>query len=196
MGEHIQWVTHKGKRILFVNCARLGEAEILASFEEMKQELLKERTGPMVLIDISDIDMTTALIGKAKELTAATKDAGIKDGPNAIVGLTGLQKAVAQLFGRGVHFADSVGEAKEWLVKEDNKPLALGRMDRRRSPVRPVPPVGHNGSQRVTVSDFFRKENTRDGQVCAVDNAQRNEDTLRETPSACARRNTCSCPRK
>jgi hypothetical protein len=121
MGEHIQWVTHQGKRILFVNCARLGEAEILASFEEMKQELLKERTGPMVLIDISDIDMTTALIGKAKELTAATKDAGIKDGPNAIVGLTGLQKAVAQLFGRGVHFADSVGEAKEWLVKEDNK---------------------------------------------------------------------------
>jgi hypothetical protein len=121
MGEHMQWVTHKGKRILFVNCARLGEAEILASFEEMKQELLKERTGPMVLIDISDIDMTTALIGKAKELTAATKDAGIKDGPNAIVGLTGLQKAVAQLFGRGVHFADSVGEAKEWLVREDNK---------------------------------------------------------------------------
>jgi len=121
MGEHIQWVTHKGKRILFVNCARLGEAEILASFEEMKQYLLKERTGPMVLIDISDINMTTALIGKAKELTAATKDAGIKDGPNAIVGLTGLQKAVAQLFGRGVHFADSVGEAKEWLVREDNK---------------------------------------------------------------------------
>ena len=121
MGEHMQWVTHKGKRILFVNCARLGEAEILASFEEMKQELLKERTGPMVLIDISDIDMTTALIGKAKELTAATKEAGIKDGPNAIVGLTGLQKAVAQLFGRGVHFADSVGEAKEWLVREDNK---------------------------------------------------------------------------
>ena len=121
MGKYTQWVTHKGKRILFVNCARLGEAEILASFEEMKQELLKERTGPMVLIDISDIDMTTALIGKAKELTAATKDAGIKDGPNAIVGLTGLQKAVAQLFGRGVHFADSVGEAKEWLVREDNK---------------------------------------------------------------------------
>ena len=121
MGEHIQWVTHKGKRILFVNCARLGEAEILASFEEMKQELLKERTGPMVLIDISDIDMTTALIGKAKELTAATKDSGIKDGPNAIVGLTGLQKAVAQLFGRGVHFADSVEEAKEWLLKQDEK---------------------------------------------------------------------------
>ncbi|MBN2098483.1 MAG: hypothetical protein JW753_02685 [Dehalococcoidia bacterium] len=121
MGEHIQWVTHKGKRMLFVNCARLGESEILACFEEMKHELLKERSGPIVLIDISDIDMTTALIGKAKELTAVTKDAGIKDGPNAIVGLTGLQKAVAQLFGRGVHFADSLEEAKDWLVKEDDK---------------------------------------------------------------------------
>jgi hypothetical protein len=121
VGEHIQWVTHKGKRMLFVNCARLGESEILASFEEMKHELLKERSGPIVLIDISDIDMTTALISKAKELTAATKDAGIKDGPNAIVGLTGLQKAVAQLFGRGVHFADSLEEAKDWLVKEDDK---------------------------------------------------------------------------
>jgi hypothetical protein len=28
---------------------------------------------------------------------------------------------VAQLFGRGVHFADTVDEAKEWLVKEDDK---------------------------------------------------------------------------
>jgi hypothetical protein len=121
MGKYAQWVTHRGKRMLFVNCARLGEAEIVAAFDEMKDELLKERIGPMVLIDISDIDMTTVLISKAKELTAVTKDAGIKDGPNAIVGLTGLQKAVAQLFGRGVHFADSLDEAKEWLVKQDEK---------------------------------------------------------------------------
>ena len=121
MGRYAQWVTYQGKRILFVNCARLGEAEIIAAFDEMKEELLKDRTGPMVLIDISGIDMTTAIISKAKELTAVTKDAGMKDGPNAIVGLTGLQKAVAQLFGRGVHFTDSVEEAKEWLVKEDKK---------------------------------------------------------------------------
>jgi len=38
-----------------------------------------------------------------------------------VVGLTGLQKAVAQLFGRGVHFVDTVEEGKEWAVKEDNK---------------------------------------------------------------------------
>jgi hypothetical protein len=117
----MKWITYKGKRILTVELARQGEAEIIAGLEEMKQELLRDRTGPLLLIDISGIDMTTAVINKAKELTAVTKNEGIPDGPNVIVGLTGLQKAVAQLFARGVHFCDNVGEAKEWLVKEDNK---------------------------------------------------------------------------
>ena len=121
MGKYTNWITYKDKRILTVNAARLGEAEIIAALEEMKQELFRDRSGPLLLIDISGIDMTTAVINKAKELTAATKNEGIQDGPNVIVGLTGLQKAVAQLFARGVHFSDDVGEAKDWLVKQDNK---------------------------------------------------------------------------
>ena len=121
MGKYTNWVTYKDKRILTVNVARLGEAEIIAGLEEMKQDLFRDRSGPLLVIDISGIDMTTAVINKAKELTAATKNEGLQDGPNAIVGLTGLQKAVAQLFARGVHFCDSVGEAKDWLVKQDEK---------------------------------------------------------------------------
>ena len=121
MGKYAQWITHKGKRILFVNGARLSEAECLIAFEEMKQALLKEGTGVLVLVDVSHLGMTRALVNKAKEATEATKAIGIKDKPNAVVGLTGVQKAVAQLFGREIHFADSVEEAKEWLVKEDDK---------------------------------------------------------------------------
>jgi len=74
-----------------------------------------------VLADVSRVEMTTAIVNKAKEATAATKAIGIKDKPNAVVGLTRLQKAVAQLFGRGVHFVDTVEEGREWLVKEDDK---------------------------------------------------------------------------
>jgi hypothetical protein len=70
---------------------------------------------------MSQLEMTTAVVNKAKEVTAATKAVGIVDKPSAAVGLTGLQKAVAQLFARGTHWADTVGEAKEWLVKEDDK---------------------------------------------------------------------------
>lgn len=121
MAKYAEWITYKGKRILFINAAHRGEAEIMAAFEEMKEELLKDRAGSLVLVDISGIDMTTALINKAKEVTSLTKEKGIPDRPNVVVGLTGLQKAVAQLFGRGVHFADTVEQAKEWLVKEDNK---------------------------------------------------------------------------
>ena len=121
MGKYAQFITHKGKRMLFVNAGGLPEAECLTAFEEMKQAILKEGTGVLVLVDMSHLDMTTAIVNKAKEATAATKAIGIKDKPNAVVGLTGLQKAVAQLFGRGVHFADTFDEAKEWLVKEDDK---------------------------------------------------------------------------
>ncbi len=45
MGKYTQWITHKGKRILFVNGGRLSEAEYMAAMEEMKQVLLKEREG-------------------------------------------------------------------------------------------------------------------------------------------------------
>jgi hypothetical protein len=121
MGKYARFITHKGKRILFVNAAGLPEAECLVAFEEMKQALLKEGTGILVLVDMSHLEMTTAVVNKAKEVTAATKAVGIEDKPSAAVGLTGLQKAVAQLFARGTHWTATIDEAKEWLVKEDDK---------------------------------------------------------------------------
>jgi hypothetical protein len=121
MGKYTQVVTHKGKRILLVNAAGLPEVECLAAVEEMKQAILGEASGIMVLVDMSHLEMTTAIVNKTKEASAATKAAGIQDKPNAVVGLSGLQKAVAQLFGRGVHYTDTVDQAKEWLVKEDDK---------------------------------------------------------------------------
>ena len=121
MAKYAQFITYKGKRMLFVNAANLSEAECLVAFEEMKEGLVKEGKGVLVLVDVSGLEMTTAIVNKAKEATAVTKAMGIKDKPNAVVGLTGLQKAVAQLFGRGINFVDSVEEGKERLVKEDDK---------------------------------------------------------------------------
>jgi len=119
--KYVEWITYKGKRILVVNGAGLSEAQYIEAMEEMKQEVLKEKDGALVLVDVSRINMTKAVVDKSKEVTNATKKAGIPDRANVVVGLTGLQKAVAQLFGRGVHFVDTVEEGKEWAVKEDNK---------------------------------------------------------------------------
>lgn len=121
MGKYVQWITHKGKRILLVNGAGLSEAQYIEAMEELKQEVLKEKDGALVLVDVTGIDMTKAVVDKSKEVTSVTKKAGIPDKANVVVGLTGLQKAVAQLFGRGVHFVDTVDEGKEWIAKEDDK---------------------------------------------------------------------------
>ncbi len=121
MGKYVQWVTHKGVRIVFLNGKGLPEAENFAAQEELKQELLRDRSSPPVLVDLSNTVMTQKTSNKSKEVAAATKAAGIPDAPTAVVGLNRLQKAVAQLFGRGSHFFDSIDEAKEWLVKEEGK---------------------------------------------------------------------------
>jgi hypothetical protein len=122
MAKYAKWITHKGKRILFIGAPGLPEPEVVAALEEMTQEVIREggSVAPLVLVDISRIEMTTRIITKAKE-AAATKSQGILDGPSAVVGLSKLQKSVAQLFGRGVHFVDTVEQGKEWLVKEDDR---------------------------------------------------------------------------
>jgi hypothetical protein len=121
MGKHVQWIEHKGVRILFLNGKGLNEAENFAAQEELKQELLRDRSSPPVLVDLSNTVMSQKTANKSKEVAAATKAAGLPDGPTAVVGLNKLQKAVAQLFGRGSHFFDSVDQAKDWLAKEDDK---------------------------------------------------------------------------
>ena len=121
MGKYGQFITHKGKRILFMNAAGLAESECLAAFDEMEETLLKDKSGILVLIDVTGLELKKSLIDRAKAVTDSTKAAGYHDKASAVVGLTGLQKSVAQLFARGTHWADSMEEAKDWLVKEDNK---------------------------------------------------------------------------
>ncbi len=122
MAKYAQFITHKGKRILFVNAAGLPETECLVAFEEMKQALLKEGKAFLVVVDLTGLANTSAIVKKAKEVMAATKAAGIKDKPSAVVGLSRLQKTVVQMFAtRTTHVFDSVDQAKEWLVQEDDK---------------------------------------------------------------------------
>lgn len=121
MGKHVQWIEHRGVRMVFMNGKGLAEAENFAAQEELKQELLRDRSSPPVLVDLSNTVMSQKTANKSKEVAAATKAAGLPDGPTAVVGLNKLQKAVAQLFGRGSHFFDSVDQAKDWLAKEDDK---------------------------------------------------------------------------
>jgi hypothetical protein len=121
MAKYVQFITYKGKRILHTNAAGLDEAEFVVALEEMKRSLLKEGAGTLALTDVTGIKLTKAFVNKAKEVTAALENTPGWGRPSAIVGITGLQKAVAQLFSKGVYYANSIEEAKEWLVKEADK---------------------------------------------------------------------------
>jgi hypothetical protein len=121
MAKYVQFIVYKGKRILHTNAAGLEEGEFLLALEEMKQALLKEGVETLALTDVTGLNMSKAFVNKAKEVNAAVEKTPGWGRPSALVGLTGLQKAVAQLFGRGVHYANTIEEAKEWLVKEADK---------------------------------------------------------------------------
>ncbi len=121
MAKYVQWITHKGVKILFVNGKGLPEKEYVAAFEELKQEILKERTNAPTLIDLSNTVMTQKTRDKAKEVADTNKALGLPEQPSAVVGLSKLGKMVAQLLTPGTHYFDTVDEAKEWLVKEEGK---------------------------------------------------------------------------
>jgi hypothetical protein len=70
---------------------------------------------------VTGTKLTKAFVNKAKEVTAALEKTPGWGRFSALVGITGLQKAVAQLFSKGVYHANSMEEAKEWLVKEADK---------------------------------------------------------------------------
>lgn len=121
MAKYVQWITHKGKRMLFVNCAGLKEAEYLKALQEYQQAMLQQRSATLVLVDLTRTEITTATMNRAKEMTSAVQAAGVPFGPNAVVGMSKVMKSVASLSARQVHFADTVEEGKEWLALQDEK---------------------------------------------------------------------------
>ena len=98
---------------MFVNVAGLHEAAYIAALEEMKQELLRDRPAPPVLIDLTNVQWTTGTVNKAKVLGGDLKGAGVQFGPIAMTGLTKLQKSVADLSVKTMYCAVNIDEAKE-----------------------------------------------------------------------------------
>ena len=123
MGKNVNRITHKGKEMLFLDGSGLSEAESVVAWEDARQELLKERGTPLILVNGTNIAMTPAALTKAKEAAAALK--GISDYRVAFVGLTRLQKSTAQLVMKShhmdAHFCQTLEEGKEWLVSEKEK---------------------------------------------------------------------------
>ncbi len=121
MAKYVQWITHRGVKMRFMNAKGLPEAEYVAAFGELRDEILKEEHSSPVLVDLSNTSMTKKVRDAAKEVAEASKKTGLTHSPSAIVGLSMLSKMVAQLLEPGTHYAESIDEAKDWLADQATK---------------------------------------------------------------------------
>jgi len=123
MGNRVQWIEHKGKRILFCDYANIRDEEaFIQAIVETEKEVLKQAPGTLILmlIDATGSRITSKVTGRARELAAKAREKDIPNSPTAIVGVTGpAQKAVftaMQFLRPDLHAAESIAAAKDWLV--------------------------------------------------------------------------------
>lgn len=119
MPPRVQWIEHRGQLILYSNYASLGEADYLHAMDETQRHLISRPAGSAVLTvtDVSHGRSSRAIMAKAGEMAAAAKAAGITT-IDAVVGVGRLQRPIAQAVRRDIHFAGSLEDAKDWLVRQ------------------------------------------------------------------------------
>ena len=118
MSRYLEWIEHKGKRILYVDFSGLKPHEILQAMDENQEEILRQPADSTILTltNMSGTRTTTEMNEKGKEIAAATQG---RVKAAAVIGLSGIQKVIAMGV-RSIHTEDSMEDAKDWLVSQAN----------------------------------------------------------------------------
>ncbi len=124
MAKYCSWIEHRGVQILFCDFTGItDQAEYLRAFDEMEQIFLDQPKGSVVpsLVDISNSMLSRALNDRARRMTARIKEAGYPNSPTAMVGASGLQRAIIAalgIFRQDIQNFNDTQSAKDWLVKQ------------------------------------------------------------------------------
>ena len=128
MGNRVQWIEHRGKKILFCDYSNIhDEEDYIRAIVETEVEVLKQVPGTLILmlIDTTGSHITSRVTQRTRELAAAARKRGIPSSPTAIVGVSGpAQKAIVmamQFLRPDLRTAESVAAAKDWLVGQADK---------------------------------------------------------------------------
>ncbi len=117
---HVQFVEHKGKKILHLNFVGCKPKEVLDIILEAKSVIASQpEKSILTLTDVTDTSFNTDVSDAMKEFAAHNKPFVIA---GAVVGITGLKQiifnAVLKFSGRHLAAFTSVEEAKDWLVRQ------------------------------------------------------------------------------
>jgi hypothetical protein len=119
--DRARYVSHKGRRILYVDYSGIRTVEELESAARMATNLVQAEPPDSVLalLDLSGVPFGLRIVRMLGEAAAANVDF-VK--ARAVVGLPDAAKptvgAVADFSGRPLEVFDDPGEALEWLAEQ------------------------------------------------------------------------------
>lgn len=117
--KRVQFIEHKGKKILHLDFSNCKVAELEATIEEAKQVISGQPPNSLlILTDVTDTEMSRESSRLIKDFTAHNKPYVTT---SAVVGVAGLKKivydAVIRFSGRQIATFDTVEQAKDWLAE-------------------------------------------------------------------------------
>ena len=118
--SRVQFITHKGKKILYFDMSSCKFAEISGVVAEAKRTIATQPSGSVLaLTNVTDTELSKNSSAVIKDFTAYNKPF-IK--ASAVIGVEGLRKVIynaAMAFsGRQISAFDTIEQAKDWLAAQ------------------------------------------------------------------------------
>ena len=94
MSKYVQWIEHKGKKIMFCNFAGLAGDEYMEAMEATQQEVLKLPEGSfyLCLMNVLNVRMTPEMTNKGREILAIVEKRRLTE-KLALVGVSEIGRA-------------------------------------------------------------------------------------------------------
>ena len=117
--ERVQFIQHKGKKILHLNFADCKADEVLVVIDQAKAAIRTQaQQSVLTLTDVTNTAFNSKVSDAMKEFVMHNKP---YVAASAVVGVTGLKQiiynAVMKFSGRKLTAFDSLAEAKDWLAE-------------------------------------------------------------------------------
>jgi len=119
MSERLRIIKHEDIDTLFIDISSLSVNDILEIHKKILDIAVSKKIG-FFIIDISNTFTTPVVIDSSKELDKVINE---KNGKSytALLGISGLQKLIANVISRDMYFARDIEDAKRWLFVQLKK---------------------------------------------------------------------------
>ena len=118
MSERMKWIDYKGQKILIEDYSNMAGEEFVAEIGEAEKELLG--CGQKLILTITNFSNATMSNDTKERANVMIQNAKAKGITLfvAAVGVTGIQRIIANAVVKDMHFAKSYDDAKDWLVQQ------------------------------------------------------------------------------